>query len=233
MDPPSQAIEDYCKTIFVLSERSDGGAVSSGAVAKRLQVAQPSATAMLKRLDQLELITYEAYKGVRLTDSGRLLALEVLRRHRLLELFLAETFDMPWDRVHDEAEVLEHAISEELEELIAEKLGHPLFDPHGDPIPTRDGKISGPSTCALTELSRGDSGHFVRVSDSDPEMLRYLSSNGIAPGQRLLVADKQPFDGPLWIDFSSPDGSKNPGRQVIGHKLAMAMRVAEVQLAKK
>lgn len=233
MDPPSQAVEDYCKTIFVLGERCDGGAVSSGAVAKRLQVSQPSATAMLKRLDELQLTTYEAYKGVRLTDRGRLLALEVLRHHRLLELFLAETFDMPWDRVHDEAEVLEHAISEELEELIASKLGDPSFDPHGDPIPTRDGKMSGPSTCALVGLLSGDSGRFVRVSDSDPAMLRYLSSNGIAPGQRLHVVDKQPFEGPLWIDFSSSDGRKILGRQVVGHKLASAMRVAEVQLAKR
>ena len=124
------------------------------------------------------------------------MALEVVRHHRLLELYLAEALGMPWDRVHDEAEVLEHAISHELSELIAEKLGNPTHDPHGDPIPTREGEIEEPPP-ALAELEPGDSGVFVRVSDSDPEMLRYLSERGIAPGDEFEVVSKEPFDGPL------------------------------------
>ena len=139
---------------------------------------------------------HEPYRGVELTRDGERVALEVLRHHRLLELYLAERLGMPWDRVHDEAEVLEHVISEELEELIAAKLGHPTHDPHGDPIPTADLAIEERPTRALQSLTAGDRGVFVRVSDSDPEMLRYLGDRGIAPGDHFEVVDKQPFDGP-------------------------------------
>src|SRR5207245_3751409 len=121
------------------------------------------------------------YKGVRLTKRGRRVALEVVRHHRLLELYLAESLGLPWDRVHDEAEVLEHVLSEELEELIASKLGHPTHDPHGDPIPTRDGRIEEGRTQSLQALEAGACGTFARVSDSDPEMLRFLAERGIAP----------------------------------------------------
>ena len=129
------------------------------------------------------------------------MALEVLRHHRLLELYLAEALGMPWDRVHEEAEVLEHAISPELSELIAAKLGNPTHDPHGDPIPTSEGEINEPPTRALADLEPGARGVFVRVSDSDPEMLRYLAGRGIAPGDGFEVLEREPFDGPLTVRF--------------------------------
>src|SRR6266566_7655168 len=133
----SAAIEDYCKAIFALQSRG-AGSVSTNALAERLGITPGSVSAMLKKLDELELITHVPYRGVRLTAEGRRLALEVIRHHRLLESFLADSLGMPWDRVHAEAEILEHVISEDLEQLIARKLGNPTVDPHGDPIPGAD-----------------------------------------------------------------------------------------------
>jgi DtxR family transcriptional regulator, Mn-dependent transcriptional regulator len=142
----------------------------------------------------------------------------VVRHHRLLELYLAEALGMPWDRVHEEAEVLEHAISPELSELIAAKLGNPTHDPHGDPIPTADGEIDEAPTLALSELRAGERGRFARVSDSNPEMLRYLSDRGIAPGDELELAGREPFGGPLRV--------LSGGREhAFGDQLARAMRV--------
>src|SRR5205807_3125941 len=137
------------------------------------------------------------YRGVRLTASGRRVALGVIRHHRLLELFLAEVLEMPWERVHAEAEVLEHVLSSELEELIARKLGDPTHDPHGDPIPTRELRIEEGHTKSIQSLEPGARGRFVRISDSDPEMLRYLADQGIAPGDDFEIVDKQPFEGPV------------------------------------
>jgi DtxR family Mn-dependent transcriptional regulator len=150
--------------------------------------------------------------------DGAKVALEVLRHHRLLELYLAESLDVPWDRVHDEAEVLEHVLSEDLEDVIAAKLGNPTRDPHGDPIPTRDGRIDETPTASLQELEPGHTGVFVRVSDADPEMLRYLGERGIAPGDALEVIDKQPFDGPVFVRFGDDV-------HALGGTLARAMRV--------
>src|SRR4051812_45718026 len=173
---------------------------------------------MLKRLGELGLVSHLPYKGVQLTANGARLALEVIRHHRLLELYLVRELGMAWDRVHDEAEVLEHVLSEELEALIADKLGHPTRDPHGDPIPTPDGRIDETPTAALSELAAGERGVFVRVSDSDPEMLRYLSARGIALGAALEVIDRQPFDGPLFARFGGDV-------HVLGGALAAAMRI--------
>ena len=195
-----------------------GGAVSTNDLADRMDVTAASASGMVRKLDDLGLVTHEPYRGVALTAAGERVALEVLRHHRLLELYLAQSLDVPWDRVHDEAEVLEHVLSEELEELIANKLGNPTHDPHGDPIPTRDGRIDEGETASLQELEPGDCGTFVRVSDSDPEMLRYLSDRGIAPGDGLEVIDKQPFDGPLFVRFGADV-------HALGGTLAHAMRV--------
>ena len=214
---PSSAVEDYAKAIYALQQRS-GAAVSTNALADRLGVTPASASGMVRKLGELGYATHEPYKGVELTDAGRRVALEVLRHHRLLELYLAESLGVPWDRVHDEAEVLEHHISEELEELIAAKLGDPTHDPHGDPIPTRDLTIQEGLTESLDALGVGASGRFVRVSDSDPEMLRYLAERGIAPGDAFVVEERQPFGGPLFVRF---------GQQlhVLGGELARAMRV--------
>jgi DtxR family Mn-dependent transcriptional regulator len=216
----SSAVQDYAKAIYSLEQRCEGGAVSTNALAERLGVSAASASSMVKRLDGLGLVEHAPYKGVALTERGLKVALEVLRHHRLLERFLAEELGVPWDRVHDEAEVLEHVLSEELEELIAVKLGHPTIDPHGDPIPTVDLEIVEPVTVGMDGLDVGDHGLFVRVSDSDPEMLRYLGARGIAPGETFEIVDKQPFGGPIFARFGGT-AAVHP----LGGRLASAMRV--------
>ena len=214
---PTAAVEDYAKAIYALSR--DGRApVTTNALAARLGVTPASASAMVKRLDEMGLARHAPYHGVELTDRGSQLALEILRHHRLLELYLAESLGVPWDRVHDEAEVLEHVLSEELEELIARKLGDPTRDPHGDPIPTRDLVIVEDPADTLESLEPGVCGHFIRISDSDPDMLRYLAERGIAPGAEFEVVDKQPFGGPSFVRFSGEV-------HVFGGELASRMRV--------
>ena len=213
----SQAVQDYAKAIYALELR-EGEALSTNALADRLGVTAASASGMVKRLDELGLVEHQPYRGVSLTEDGRRVALEVMRHHRLLELYLVRSLGVPWDRVHQEAEVLEHVLSEELEELIAAKLGDPTHDPHGDPIPTRELTIEEGSTVSLQALEVGDRGTFTRVSDSDPEMLRFLAERGIAPGDRLEVVEKQPFDGPLFVRFGADV-------HVFGGALARAMRV--------
>ncbi|MDP9228658.1 MAG: metal-dependent transcriptional regulator [Actinomycetota bacterium] len=211
--------ENYAKAIYHLQSKSEeAGAVGTGAVAERLGVTPASASAMLKRLADDGLVEHTPYHGVRLTPQGEQLALEVIRHHRLIELLLAEVLGMPWDRVHEEAEVLEHHISEELEELIAAKLGQPLRDPHGDPIPSRELDIAADEAVSLGELEVGGGGVFERVSDSDPEMLRYLDSRGIRPGAELRVTAREPFDGPVVIRV---DGAEH----ALGAPLARRMRV--------
>jgi DtxR family transcriptional regulator, Mn-dependent transcriptional regulator len=213
----STAVQDYAKAIWSIAQRGDAP-VSTSAIAERLDVSPASASAMVKRLEALGLVTREPYHGVLLTRTGQRLALEVLRHHRLLELYLAEALGMSWDRVHAEAEVLEHAISPELSELIAAKLGNPTHDPHGDPIPTREGLIDEPPTRSLADLAPGERGVFARVSDSNPDMLRYLSQRGIAPGDELEVVGREPFGGPLTVRTGGRD-------HALGDQLARAMRV--------
>src|SRR5947207_421555 len=213
----SSAIEDYAKAIYALAGEHEGP-VSNNAIAERLHVTPASASAMVKRFDEPGLARHVPSRGVELTKKGSQLALEVLRHHRLLELYLAESLGVPWDRVHDEAEILEHVLSEELEELIAAKLGDPTRDPHGDPIPTREGRMPAAHTVSLQALAAGDCGTFVRISDSDPEMLRYLAARGIAPGDDFEIVDKQPFDGPVFARFGGDV-------HVLGGALAKAMRV--------
>jgi DtxR family Mn-dependent transcriptional regulator len=179
------SVEDYAKAIYVLEERH--GVASTTALAQRLEVSAPAVSAMVKKLATLGYVTHVPYRGVRLTDEGRKVALEVLRHHRLLETYLVEELGVPWDRVHAEAEVLEHVLSEGLEERIAAKLGEPTHDPHGDPIPAADGTVVEPATVALDVLAAGARGRFVRVSDSDPKLLRELADLGIRPGDELEV----------------------------------------------
>jgi DtxR family transcriptional regulator, Mn-dependent transcriptional regulator len=212
----TSAIEDYAKAIYALERRH--GAATTTALAERLGVTAGSASGMVKRLDELGLVEHRPYHGVSLTKDGRRVALEVMRHHRLLELYLVKSLGVPWDRVHEEAEVLEHVLSEELEELIAAKLGDPTHDPHGDPIPTRELTIEEGATESLQALRIGDRGMFTRVSDSNPEMLRFLTDRGIAPGDQLEVIDKQPFEGPLFVRFGE-------AIHVLGGELARAMRV--------
>ena len=195
---PGEAVENYAKAIYALQQRA-ATVVTTNALAERLGVTPASASGMVKKLCSLGLVRHEPYRGVELTDEG-------------------ERLGMPWDRVHDEAEVLEHVISEELEALIAAKLGHPTHDPHGDPIPTPDLTIDERETVRLQDLDAGDRGVFVRISDSDPEMLRYLGDRGIAPGDRFEVVEKQPFAGPVFVRFGGDT-------HVLGGTLAQAMRV--------
>jgi DtxR family transcriptional regulator, Mn-dependent transcriptional regulator len=211
------AVEDYTKAIYSLETRRDEP-VSTKTLAERLEITPGSVSAMLKRLDELGLIVHIPYRGVRLTEAGRRIALEVIRHHRLLESYLAEVLGMPWDRVHAEAEVLEHVLSDDLEELIAAKLGHPTVDPHGDPIPTAAFDLHESETHSLDELPIGAKGRFVRVSDSDPEMLRYLSAQGIAIGEKLEIVERQPFGGPLFVRIGERE-------HALGDGLARAMRI--------
>ncbi len=213
----SPAVEDYAKAIYALQAR-DEQPVSTTALAERLAVTAASASGMVKRLGELGLVSHRRYHGVLLTDAGRRVALEVIRHHRLLELYLVEDLGVPWDRVHEEAEVLEHVLSDELEELIAAKLGDPTHDPHGDPIPSRELTIEEVRTESLESLEPGHRGTFARISDSDPDMLRYLAERGIAPGDELEVVERQPFGGPLFVRFGD---EVHP----LGGELAKAMRV--------
>ena len=219
---PSAAVEDYAKAIYALERRADDGQVTTNALADRLGVTPASASGMVRRLAELGYVTHEPYHGVALTPDGRRVALEVIRHHRLLELLLTE-LGVPWDRVHDEAEVLEHHISEELEALIAARLGNPTHDPHGDPIPSADLTIDEGESEPLDALEVGARGRFVRVSDADPEMLRYLAERGIAPGDDLEIVERQPFGGPVFARFGDET-------HVLGGSLARAMRV-EIEAA--
>jgi DtxR family transcriptional regulator, Mn-dependent transcriptional regulator len=213
----NEGAENYAKAIYELQGR-DPSPVGTTAVAERLGVTPASASGMLRRLADEGVVSYEPYHGARLTPEGERIALEVIRHHRLLELFLAEVLDMPWDRVHAEAEVLEHHISEELEELIAAKLGEPALDPHGDPIPDRDLEISADESVPLTELDPGERGVFTRVSDSDASMLRYLAEQAIQPGASLEIRSREPFGGPMVIQVDGRTRS-------LGPELAERMRV--------
>jgi DtxR family transcriptional regulator, Mn-dependent transcriptional regulator len=214
---PTSTVQDYVKTIHDL-ERRCSGAVSTNALAERLGVTPGSASAMVKRLAERGLVTHAPYRGVTLTGQGARIALKVIRRHRLLETYLAEELGVGWDRVHREAEVLEHVLSDELEDLIARKLGDPSRDPHGDPIPTSELELEERATMSLAACEPGATGVFARISDSDPQMLRYLSEREIAPGDRLEVIERQPFGGPLFVRIGGVE-------QALGGALAEAMRV--------
>ena len=216
----NEGAQNYAKAIYQLQGRGEEP-VHTSAVAERLGVTPASASGMLKRLADEGLVDYEPYHGARLTERGDRLALEVIRHHRLLELFLAEVLEMPWDRVHEEAEVLEHHISEDLEELIAAKLGQPALDPHGDPIPSRELAISDDDSVALSEMEPGQSGVFARVSDRDASMLRYLADRGIQPGAKLTVGERQPFGGPVMVEIGEHTHS-------LGPELAERIRVTAV-----
>jgi DtxR family Mn-dependent transcriptional regulator len=213
----TSAVEDYAKAIYVLE--ADAAPVSTTALAARLGVRPASVSGMLKKLCSLGLVEHERYRGIRLTERGRKLALEVLRHHRLLELYLVESLGLSWDQVHAEAEVLEHVLSDELEEVIAAKLGHPTTDPHGEAIPSAELEVAHVAGRSLYALEPGERGALVRITDPDPEMLRFLAGQGITLGTQLEVIARQPFDGPLFV---------RSGDEVhaLGAVLARAMQVA-------
>jgi len=193
----SPAIEDYLKAIYTLQLTNPQ--VTTSLLADHIGVKPASVTGMLKTLAELHLVSYTPYHGVELTSGGQRIALEVVRHHRLIELYLVEALGYSWDEVHDEAEALEHVISEKLEARIAARLGHPSFDPHGDPIPTIDGTVPVGNDISLADLAIGEGGGIVRVCDQHPERLRYLAELGLIPGADLQVVASAPFDGPISV----------------------------------
>jgi len=216
----SSAAQDYLKAIYQLAERPPRAAsvlVSTTALAQRLDVSAASATNMLKRLDQLGLVAHVPYHGARLTERGRAVALEVVRHHRLLETYLAQALGVPWDEVHDEAEILEHVLSEELEERIAAHLGYPTLDPHGDPIPGKDLNVPDPVRMKLWDGPEGRRLVVERVSDAEPATLRYLAGLGIGLGTVVQVAGRGPVGGPLFVSLPGEDE----------HRIALSREIAE------
>ncbi len=211
----SQAVQDYLKAIYKLQER--GGSVSTTALAEEMDVAAASATGMVKKLASLKLVRHSPYQGVVLTKAGEKMALEVIRHHRLLELYLAEALGYSWDRVHEEAERLEHVISEEFEEKIFEALGRPTRDPHGDPIPAKDGTLVAGDHERLSDLEPGVTGVIRRVSDRSAEMLRYLGTRGLVPDATVEVVEKAPFNGPITV--KTGETSHVLGRDLASHIL--------------
>ena len=213
------AIEDYLKAIYQLDqEEPQAGSVTGQRIAERLGVASPSVTNMIKRLSELGLVRHERYRGVELSDAGERIALEMVRHHRLLERYLVEALGYGWDEVHDEAERLEHHISEALEARMAAALGDPTVDPHGDPIPHLDGSVAGDDTRPLVDLAPGDVAVVHRVSDQEPERLRYLEQLGLRPGAKVRLLEALPFDGPLRLEIAGAE-------QVIGRTLAATVQV--------
>jgi DtxR family Mn-dependent transcriptional regulator len=192
--------EDYLKAIYKLQQEESP--VRTNSIARLLNVEPASVTGIVKRLAELGYLEHKPYRGVVLTEAGEKVALDVIRNHRLIELFLIDSLGYSWDEVHDEAERLEHAVSHRFIERIEVALGNPRIDPHGAPIPTEDGKIAPRTGTRLSELQTGSSGLVSRVSDDDPELLRYLASLGIQPGASLTVLEVTPFGGPIQIELS-------------------------------
>jgi DtxR family Mn-dependent transcriptional regulator len=208
--PLTQTAEDYLKEIYKL--QLEGGRATTSALAERIGVAPPSATAMLKKLSVLGLVDHELYRGVTLTSAGEKAATEIVRHHRLLEQYLSETLGVPIEEVHSEADRLEHALSEELEARIDESLGYPTHDPHGDPIPDAKLKVSRPMLRPLSELAPGESSTIRRVPD-DTDLLRYLSELGLLPGAEVVLVRVAPFAGPVTVGVAG-------GEQAISRELA-------------
>jgi DtxR family Mn-dependent transcriptional regulator len=216
---PSLTVENYVKTIYLIAARSPRGeAVSTGAVAHGMNVSPGTVTAMLKTLSEADLATYTPYEGARLTQSGERLALKVLRRHRLVELFLAQTLSMPWDEVHEEAEHMEHAVSDRLVDRIEAYLGFPSVDPHGDPIPRADGSLVELAASPLSGLTQGQTFRIVRVVDQDPAFLRYLSECGLDLGAEGVMGQNRPEAGALALQI----GERSV---VLGHEAAAKVLV--------
>jgi DtxR family Mn-dependent transcriptional regulator len=210
----SRSVEDYLKAVFNLTERGD--AASTSALADALEVQPASVTGMIKRLAESGLLEHLPYRGVRLTDRGSREALRVIRRHRILETYLAERLGYSWDDVHDEAERLEHAASDELIERMATSLADPSHDPHGAPIPTSAGEIEATDYATLAELQPGDAVDIRAVQDEDAERLRYMEARGLKPGVRVWIEERAPYGGPLTVRVGGPDGPT----QVVGQDLA-------------
>lgn len=198
LTPPAELtapVEDYLKAIYGIEQA--GAAAATTDIATKLSIAAASVSGMVRRLADQGLVSYERYRGVRLTEAGRRAALRTIRRHRVIETYLAQALGYPWDRVHAEAERLEHAVSDELVDRMASAVGEPATDPHGHPIPTREGVIDETRHFTLSDVARGQRSRVTRVSDEDSELLRYLARIGIRPGVVVQLSERAPFDGPL------------------------------------
>lgn len=210
-EPLTRSVEDYLKAIHRLSRA--GRPASTSEIAEHLGLSAPSVSGMIRRLSEQGLLEHVPYRGVLLTAAGRRVALRMIRRHRLIEAYLVGFLGYSWDTVHDEAERLEHAVSDLLAERMALALGNPRFDPHGDPIPASDGTMDELVYVPLAEIPPGETAVIRRVDTSQPERLRYLEQAGLTPGVRVMVRERQPFHGPLTLRLGSEE-------QVIGHELA-------------
>jgi DtxR family Mn-dependent transcriptional regulator len=213
----TRSVEDYLKAIYRLSPQ--GRPASTSDIAQRLDLSPASVSGMVKRLSEQGLLAHVPYRGVQLTPDGRRAALRMLRRHRLIEAYLVAFLGYTWDTVHDEAERLEHAVSDTLVDRMAAVLGHPTVDPHGDPIPTSEGDIFELASRPLAEVPAGATVEIRRVEEGQPDRLRYIASIGLRPGVQVTVVDRQPFQGPITI---SVDGRTH----VVGHELAQVVRCA-------
>jgi len=194
------AHEDYLKAIYLLM--AEGQKVNNSALANFLEVSPASTTNMVKKLAELALVEYEPYQSITLTEAGRQVALEVLRHHRLLELYLHQKLNLPWDQIYAEADRLEHVISEALEDAIADALGNPTIDPHGDPIPSKDGYVETVAGAPLSMAELNQPYRLVRVLIQDPERLNYLGSLGLYPNATVTLLKRAPFAGPLLVDVN-------------------------------
>lgn len=221
MEAFSRSTEDYLKAIYHLEE--SGGAAQTSAIADLLALAPPSVSGMIKRLSEVGLLQHVPYRGVQLTAKGRRAALKMLRRHRILETYLMEKLGYDWDSVHQEAERLEHAVSDELIERMAMALGNPRYDPHGAPIPTVTGEVEQLHQVPLVDIPVGETAQLKMVSDEDPERLRFIASLGLRPGVTFQLVGRQPFHGPLTIRVA---GSSRD--QVVGYELARGLYCAVV-----
>ena len=219
--PLSAPAEDYLKTIYEIGGAD--GTANTNDIAAALALAPASVSGMVRRLAEQGLIAHERYRGVRLTLAGRRAALRTIRRHRVIEAYLTRVLGYSWDRVHDEAERLEHAASDELIDRMAAAMGEPATDPHGAPIPTREGELVEPKLTPLSTLSAGDRAVVERVDDRDPSRLRYLAELGLLPGSELEVTERAPFEGPITVALS------RGGTRVIGNALAAGVLVSRAE----
>lgn len=210
-EPLTHSAEDYLKAIYHLTTAGDSA--STNDLAAALDLAPASVSGMLRRLAEQELVVHEPYRGVHLSVAGRRIALRMLRRHRLIEAYLVAHLGYTWDTVHEEAERLEHAVSDELIERMAKVLGDPLEDPHGDPIPGPDGTLAEVVYTPLVDIGVGGKAEIRRVNTSQPDRLRYISAAGLTPGTRVVVAAQEPFQGPIRLKVGKRE-------QIIGHELA-------------
>jgi DtxR family transcriptional regulator, Mn-dependent transcriptional regulator len=212
----SRSVEDYLKAIFRLSNQ--GGFATTSDIAALLALSSPSVSGMVKRLSEMGLIEHVPYRGVQLTAQGRRAALRMIRRHRVLELYLTRNLGYDWDTVHNEAERLEHAVSDELIERMAAAMGDPHYDPHGDPIPTATGDIEETELVSLADAQVGDALELRQVMTQDPARLRYFAEQGLVPGVRVVVTDRQPFNGPTTVLFNASGTAR-----IVGQELAQLL----------